>query len=67
MRIDRLHCKLFEGNRTINLLEYFAEANIGVTSELPVHIHMGTLIKVAPPFAICIDKKKKHNLLILWC
>lgn len=54
----------FEGNRTINLLEYFAEANIGVTSELPVHIHMGTLIKVAPPFAICIDKKKKHNLLI---
>lgn len=54
----------FEGNRTTNLLDYFAEANIGVTSELPVQIHMGTLIKVAPPFSICIDKKKKHNLLI---
>ena len=25
---------------------------------------MGTLIKVAPPFTISIDKKKKHNLLI---
>lgn len=54
----------FEGNRTTNLLDYFAEANIGVTSELPVQIHMGTLIKVAPPFSICIDKKKKHNLLV---
>ena len=27
-------------------------------------IQIDTLIKVAPPFAICIDKKKKHNLLI---
>lgn len=54
----------FEGSRTTNLIDYFANANIGVTSELPVQIHMGTLIKVAPPFAICIDKKKKHNLLI---
>lgn len=49
----------FEGNRTTNLLDYFAEANIGVTSELPVQIHMGTLIKVAPPFSICIDKKNE--------
>ena len=54
----------FEGSRTTNLIDYFANANIGVTSELPAQIHMGTLIKVAPPFAICIDKKKKHNLLI---
>lgn len=54
----------FEGGRTTNLTDYFANANIGVTSELPAQIHMGTLIKVAPPFAICIDKKKKHNLLI---
>lgn len=54
----------FEGSRTTNLLSYFADANIRKTSELPVQIHMGTLIKVAPPFAICIDKKKKHNLLV---
>lgn len=54
----------FEGSRTVNLLDYFADAHIGATDELPVHIHMGTLIKVAPPFALCIDRKKKHNLLI---
>lgn len=54
----------FEGGRTTKLLDYFAKEGIGKTSELPVKIHMGTLIKVAPPFAITIDKKKKHNLLI---
>lgn len=54
----------FEGSRTTNLVDYFADAHIGSTKELPVQIHMGTLIKVAPPFAICIDKKKKHNILI---
>ena len=54
----------FEGSRTTNLLDYFVDANIGVTSKLPVQIHMGTLIKVAPPFEICIDRKKRHNLLI---
>lgn len=54
----------FEGSRTTNLLDYFADAHIGSTDELPVQIHMGTLIKVAPPFAISIDKKKKHNLLV---
>ncbi len=54
----------FEGGRTSNLLDYFLDAHIGPTDELPVQIHMGTLIKVAPPFAISIDKKKKHNLLV---
>lgn len=54
----------FEGGRTTKLLDYFGAADIHTTSELPANIHMGTLIKVAPPFAITIDKKKKHNLLI---
>lgn len=54
----------FEGGRTTGLLDYFRTAGIARTDELPVRIHMGTLIKVAPPFAISIDKKKKHNLLI---
>lgn len=54
----------FEGGRTTGLREYFAQAHIGMTEQLPVQIHMGTLIKVAPPFAITIDKKKKHNLLV---
>lgn len=54
----------FEGARTTGLLDYFAEAGIGRTDELPVKIHMGELIKVAPPFAITIDRKRRHNLLI---
>ena len=54
----------FEGGRTTNLLDYFEAAGIGATAELPIRIHMGTLIKVAPPFAICMDKKRKHNLLV---
>lgn len=54
----------FEGSRTTNLLDHFAEAHVTPTDELPAKIHMGTLIKVAPPFAITVDKKKKHNLLI---
>lgn len=54
----------FEGSRTRNLADYFADAHIGMNSELPIQIHMGTLIKVAPPFAIQIDKKQKHNLLV---
>lgn len=54
----------FEGGRTTGLLDYFREAGIGRTDELPVRIHMGSLIKVAPPFALSIDRKKKHNLLV---
>lgn len=54
----------FEGGRATNLLDYFEESKISLTEELPVKIHMGELIKVAPPFAISIDRKKKHNLLI---
>lgn len=54
----------FEGGRTIKLLDYYKTAGIGKTTETPIKIHMGTLIKVAPPFSVCIDKKKKHNMLI---
>ncbi|MBR3806506.1 MAG: cell division protein FtsK [Clostridia bacterium] len=60
------HCNLqtFEGGRTTRLSEYLAEHHIGTTDELPVKIHMGSLIKVAPPFVLTIDKKKKHNMLV---
>lgn len=54
----------FEGGRTVELFDYYRNAGIGYTEELPVIIHLGTLIKVAPPFVLCIDKKKKHNLLV---
>lgn len=54
----------FEGGRTTSLLDYYNKASIGRTDKLPVKIYMGDLIKVADPFEIVIDKKKKHNLLI---
>lgn len=54
----------FEGGRTTNLLSYFKKATIGRTDKTPIRIHMGDLIKVADPFEIIIDKKKKHNMLI---
>lgn len=56
--------QIFEGGRTTALIEYFRNAGISLTEEAPVRIHMGTLIKVAPPFAITVDRKRKHNMLI---
>jgi len=56
--------QIFEGGRTVRLLDYFRGGGIALTDESPVKIHMGSLIKVAPPFAVCMDKKRKHNLLV---
>lgn len=63
---DAVPCstQIFEGSRTEKLLHHLYEVNAGYTEELPVVIHMGDKIKVAPPFCINIDRKKKHNLLI---
>ena len=59
------HLRTFEGNRTEQLLDYLRSAGLAVfTDEKQIKIYMGTLIKVAPPFALHIDKKKKHNLLV---
>ncbi len=54
----------FEGGRTTKLLDHFRDHAIATTSSLPVTIQMGTLIKVAPPFELVVDKKRKHNLLV---
>lgn len=56
--------QVFEGKRTEKLLDYFRREGLGKTEELPVRIHMGMPVKVAPPYTITIDKKRKHNLLI---
>ena len=59
-------CKtqIFEGSRTEKLLHYMQEQNIHSTDILPVRIHMGNTIKVADPFEIVVDRKRKHNLLV---
>lgn len=56
--------QIFEGSRTEQLLDYFASHGITQTNELPVRIHMGNTIKVADPFEIVVDRKRKHNLLV---
>lgn len=56
--------QIFEGSRTEQLLDYFASRGITQTDTLPVRIHMGNTIKVADPFEIVVDRKRKHNLLI---
>lgn len=37
---------------------------VHLLNDLPVHIHMGNTIKVADPFEIIVDRKRKHNLLV---
>ena len=61
---SHVQLKFFEGSRTEQLLDYFASRGITQTDTLPVRIHMGNTIKVADPFEIVVDRKRKHNLLI---
>lgn len=56
--------QIFEGSRTEQLLNYFSSRGIKQTNTLPVRIHMGNTIKVADPFEIVVDRKRKHNLLV---
>lgn len=56
--------KTFEGGRTTTLLSYFRKASLQRCEQYPVTVHMGEAIKVAPPWQMVLDKKRKHNLLI---
>lgn len=53
----------FEGSRTVPLFDTdYGKA--GLSSDFLLTIEMGTLIKVAPPFKITFDRRRKHNTLI---
>ncbi|MDO4343802.1 MAG: FtsK/SpoIIIE domain-containing protein [Eubacteriales bacterium] len=56
--------RIFEGKRTEKLLDYFKTENIGVSEELPVRIHLGRPIRIAPPCVLEAGKKGSQNLLI---
>ena len=56
--------QIFEGNRTVILTDYLLQNNIGISSETTIKMHMGTLIKVAPPFIMQFYRRRRHNLLI---
>ena len=56
--------QVFEGNRTVMLVDYLLQNKIVVSTESVVNVYMGTLIKVAPPFVMQFDRRRRHNLLI---
>jgi len=56
--------QIFEGNRTVMLIDYLMESNVGFSAENVIKIPMGTLIKVAPPFIAQFDRRRRHNMLI---
>ena len=56
--------QVFEGNRTVMLLDHLRSINATISTESVVKIPMGALIKVAPPFVMQFDRRRRHNLLI---
>ena len=56
--------QVFEGNRTVMLIDHLNAIKAGMSDEPIIKIHMGTLIKVAPPFVMQFDRRRRHNLLI---
>ncbi|MBQ6980319.1 MAG: hypothetical protein IJQ07_06710 [Clostridia bacterium] len=58
------HAQIFEGNRTTNMVDYLLNNNIGKYESSITKIYLGDKIKVAPPFVIDVDRRRKHNTLI---
>jgi DNA segregation ATPase FtsK/SpoIIIE and related proteins len=58
------NAQIFEGSRTTPLVKFFNQNQIGLSDVTPPVIYLGNLIKVAPPLALKIDRRRKHNLLI---
>ena len=56
--------QIFEGNRTVLLMDYLIQNITGYSDESAVKIYMGELIKVAPPFVMQFDRRRRRNLLI---
>jgi len=56
--------QIFEGNRTVMLIDHLKQNQIGLSVESVIKIPMGTLIKVAPPFDMQFDRRRRHNLLV---
>ena len=56
--------QIFEGGRVTSLSELTRTSKLCLTDELPVRVHLGELIKVAPPLEISLDRRHRHNLLV---
>jgi len=56
--------RIFEGNRVVSILEHLRQNEIGTTDAPTIQVHLGHLIKVAPPFFMQFDRRRRHNVLI---
>lgn len=56
--------QIFEGTRTIGMIDYLNATSQNVYRNAVTKVFFGEMIKVAPPFVLNIDRRKKHNLLI---
>ena len=54
----------FEGGRTVDYLDYVRANNHLAYDGATTEIDMGIMIKVAPPFMLSVDRRKRHNILI---
>ena len=56
--------QVFEGNRVTALTEYLKKEQITDYAENITKVFFGEKIKVAPPFVLDIDRRRKHNMLV---
>ncbi len=56
--------QIFEGGRTIDLLDYLASERKLPYDDQVTEVNMGIMIKVAPPLALSVDRRRRHNMVI---
>ena len=56
--------QIFEGGRTTDYFDFIKDNHRSSYDSTTTEIDMGVMIKVAPPFVLSIDRRKRHNLLI---
>lgn len=56
--------QIFEGSRTTSMVDYLKDTVIDTSANAVTRIHFGEKIKVAPPFVLDVDRRRKHNMLI---
>ena len=59
-----VNTQVFEGKRTEKLTDSLKAQDASMYEGMPLHIHYGIPIKVAPPYIVKMTKKPKNNLLI---
>ncbi len=57
-------CKVFEGDRTEKLIDSLESRDASEFESMPLYIHYGVPIKVAPHFVVKMKKQQRNNLLI---